>query len=198
VPFAGDENPVGTFPSDGAYPAFRECVRARRLRRRLDHLDAGRYNAGKLTIRPSKAAIKRVKHRLAVEMRALRGANAAAVLAKINPIVRGWANYYRGSGVVQDLRGPGPLPVATHLQMGVSQPSEQAEGLDISQYYERPLRSLSGTSPARRPRATQPYRMGTMASGHPQSDHQAPCDRPRGQGHGRRGDELAGDGRKRR
>jgi RNA-directed DNA polymerase len=30
-------------------------------------------------------------------MRALRGANAAAVLAKINPIVRGWANYYRGA-----------------------------------------------------------------------------------------------------
>ena len=30
-------------------------------------------------------------------MRALRGSNATAVLAKINPIVRGWANYYRGA-----------------------------------------------------------------------------------------------------
>jgi RNA-directed DNA polymerase len=56
-----------------------------------------RRYAGKLITRPSKAAVKRVKHRLAVEMRALRGANAAAVLAKINPIVRGWANYYRGA-----------------------------------------------------------------------------------------------------
>jgi RNA-directed DNA polymerase len=56
-----------------------------------------RRHAGKLITRPSKAAIKRVKHRLAVEIRALRGANAAAVLAKINPIVRGWANYYRGA-----------------------------------------------------------------------------------------------------
>jgi RNA-directed DNA polymerase len=56
-----------------------------------------RRHAGKLITRASKAAIKRVKHRLAVEMRALRGANAAAVLAKINPIVRGWANYYRGA-----------------------------------------------------------------------------------------------------
>ncbi|OKI46821.1 group II intron reverse transcriptase/maturase [Micromonospora sp. CB01531] len=56
-----------------------------------------RHQHGKLLTRPSKAAIKRVKHRLAVEMRALRGANAAAVLAKINPIVRGWANYYRGA-----------------------------------------------------------------------------------------------------
>jgi RNA-directed DNA polymerase len=56
-----------------------------------------RRHAGKLITRASKAAVKRVKHRLAVEMRALRGANAAAVLAKINPIVRGWANYYRGA-----------------------------------------------------------------------------------------------------
>ena len=56
-----------------------------------------RRHSGKLITRPSKAAVKRVKHRLAAEMRALRGGNAAAVLAKINPIVRGWANYYRGA-----------------------------------------------------------------------------------------------------
>ena len=56
-----------------------------------------RRHAGKLITRPSKAAIKRVKQRLAAEMRALRGGNAAAVLAKINPIARGWANYYRGA-----------------------------------------------------------------------------------------------------
>ncbi len=28
-------------------------------------------------------------------MRALRGSNAAAVLARLNPIIRGWAAYYR-------------------------------------------------------------------------------------------------------
>jgi RNA-directed DNA polymerase len=56
-----------------------------------------RRHAGKLITRPSKAAVTRVKHRLAVEMRALRGSNAAAILAEINPIVRGWANYYRGA-----------------------------------------------------------------------------------------------------
>ena len=48
-----------------------------------------RRHAGKLITRPSKAAVKRVKHRLAAEMRALRGGNAAAVLATINPIARG-------------------------------------------------------------------------------------------------------------
>jgi len=55
-----------------------------------------RRHRGKLLIKPGKAAIKRVKKRLAAEMRALRGANAAAVLTTVNPIIRGWANYYRG------------------------------------------------------------------------------------------------------
>jgi RNA-directed DNA polymerase len=72
---------------------------------RIVHLDDGfdflgftarRYH-GKLLIKPSKAAIKRVKKRLAADMRALRGANTAMVLATINPITRGWANYYRGA-----------------------------------------------------------------------------------------------------
>lgn len=71
---------------------------------RIVHLDDGfdflgftvRRHQGKLIIKPSKAAITRVTQRLAAEMRALRGANAAMVLATINPITRGWANYYRG------------------------------------------------------------------------------------------------------
>jgi RNA-directed DNA polymerase len=49
----------------------------------------------KLLIKPSEAAMRRVRERLRAEMRALRGANALAVLRKINPIVRGWAAYYR-------------------------------------------------------------------------------------------------------
>jgi RNA-directed DNA polymerase len=54
-----------------------------------------RYH-GKLLIKPSKAAVKRIRNRLSVEMRSLRGSNAKAVLARIVPIVRGWAAYYRG------------------------------------------------------------------------------------------------------
>lgn len=50
----------------------------------------------KLLIKPSKDAVKRIKLRLATELRTLRGANAAAVLHTINPIVHGWAAYYRG------------------------------------------------------------------------------------------------------
>ena len=51
---------------------------------------------GKLLIKPSKAAVKRIRSRLAAEMRILRGSNAKAVLATIVPIVRGWTAYYRG------------------------------------------------------------------------------------------------------
>jgi len=54
-----------------------------------------RYH-GKLLIKPSKAAVKRVRERLRTELRSLRGANAAAVLKRLNPIIRGWAAYYRG------------------------------------------------------------------------------------------------------
>ena len=55
-----------------------------------------RYRNGKLLITPSPAAVKRLRKRLADEMRALRGSNAAAVIAALTPIIRGWAAYYRG------------------------------------------------------------------------------------------------------
>ena len=57
--------------------------------------DLRRYPNGKLLIKPSAKAIKRFRERLAREFRALRGANVAAVLAKIVPITRGWVAYYR-------------------------------------------------------------------------------------------------------
>lgn len=71
---------------------------------RITHLDEGcdflgfnvrRYH-GRLLIKPSKTAVKRIRGRLSRQMRALRGANATAVLATIVPITRGWAAYYRG------------------------------------------------------------------------------------------------------
>jgi RNA-directed DNA polymerase len=55
-----------------------------------------RYNNRKLLIKPSKAAVRRLRERLAAETRALRGSNAVAVIATLNPIIRGWAAYYRG------------------------------------------------------------------------------------------------------
>ena len=70
---------------------------------RIVNLDEGfdflgftvRRQSGKLLIKPSKAAIRRIRGRLRTEMRSLRGANVAMVLKRLTPIVRGWAAYYR-------------------------------------------------------------------------------------------------------
>jgi RNA-directed DNA polymerase len=56
-----------------------------------------RRYGGKLLTKPSESAIKRLRKRLATEMRSLRGSNAGAVLARLNPIIRGWAAYYRAA-----------------------------------------------------------------------------------------------------
>ncbi|MCL3995503.1 group II intron reverse transcriptase/maturase [Streptomyces lavenduligriseus] len=50
---------------------------------------------GKLIIKPSQAARKRLRERLRSEMRALQGASVEAVLMKLSPIIRGWTAYYR-------------------------------------------------------------------------------------------------------
>jgi RNA-directed DNA polymerase len=54
-----------------------------------------RYPNRKLLIKPSKAAVRRLRERLAAETRRLRGGNAMAVIAALNPVIRGWAAYYR-------------------------------------------------------------------------------------------------------
>ena len=53
-----------------------------------------RYH-GKLLIKPSKAAVRRIRERLRTEMLSLRGANAKAVLHRLTPTIRGWSTYYR-------------------------------------------------------------------------------------------------------
>lgn len=50
----------------------------------------------KLLIKPSSTAVKRMRQRIKAEVRSLRGANAEAVVRRLNPIIRGWAAYYRG------------------------------------------------------------------------------------------------------
>jgi RNA-directed DNA polymerase len=50
---------------------------------------------GKLLRKPSKQAVNRIRERLRTELRSLRGSNAQAVIKRLNPIIRGWAAYYR-------------------------------------------------------------------------------------------------------
>ncbi|MCA1675348.1 MAG: group II intron reverse transcriptase/maturase, partial [Actinobacteria bacterium] len=54
-----------------------------------------RRHRGKLLTKPSKAALRRIRKRLATEVRALRGNNATAVSGRLNPIIKGWTAYYR-------------------------------------------------------------------------------------------------------
>jgi RNA-directed DNA polymerase len=58
--------------------------------------DQGGRRPGKLLIKPSLDAVRRIRKRLAEEARRMRGSNAMAVIAGLNPIIRGWAAYYRG------------------------------------------------------------------------------------------------------
>jgi RNA-directed DNA polymerase len=70
----------------------------------ITHLDQGvdflgfsirRFRGRKLLTKPSNDALRRIRKRLSTEVKALRGANADAVIAKLNPIITGWAAYYR-------------------------------------------------------------------------------------------------------
>jgi RNA-directed DNA polymerase len=49
----------------------------------------------KVLTKPSTDALKKIRRRLARELRDLRGAPTTAVVGQLNPIVRGQANYYR-------------------------------------------------------------------------------------------------------
>jgi RNA-directed DNA polymerase len=70
---------------------------------RVVHLNEGfdflgfnvRRYRGKPLIKPSKVAIRRIRERLRTELRSLRGTNARIVIRRLNPIIRGWAAYYR-------------------------------------------------------------------------------------------------------
>lgn len=48
-----------------------------------------------LLIRPSKKAVNKLRNTLREQWLALNGTNVEAVLGKLNPIIRGWANYHR-------------------------------------------------------------------------------------------------------
>jgi RNA-directed DNA polymerase len=49
----------------------------------------------KLLIKPSKASVQEFRNRLKQEWMSLKGHNVGAVIKRLNPILRGWANYYK-------------------------------------------------------------------------------------------------------
>jgi RNA-directed DNA polymerase len=118
-----------------------------------------RHQPAKLLIRPSQDAVRRIRHRLAEELRNLRGCNAMTVIARLNPIIRGWAAYYRGVGVQQGVQRAGQPHVVAHLPVGPTQPPHQVEEVDrapllrpVQQVQEQPMGVRRPRSRRQRPR----------------------------------------------
>ena len=110
---------------------------------RIVHLSQGfdflgfsirRYPNGKLLTKPSKEAMRRIRKRLSNEAIAMRGANADALIARLNPIITvlrgGMGRVLPDRGVQARLRHAGRPPVETRLEMGELLPPEQTEALD--------------------------------------------------------------------
>jgi RNA-directed DNA polymerase len=119
---------------------------------RIVHLDDGldflgynvrRYH-GKLLIKPSKAAVRQLRERLAAEVKALNGSNGTAVISKLNPIIRGWSAYYRNA-------------VSSHTfsaldnHVGRPHPPEQTEDLGRQPTLRQVPPSQAGPLDLRRP-----------------------------------------------
>jgi len=75
---------------------------------RIVHLSQGfdflgfsirRYPNGKLLTKPSKEAMRRIRERLSAEAIAMRGANADALIARLNPIITGMGRVLPDRGV---------------------------------------------------------------------------------------------------
>ena len=109
-----------------------------------------RYGAKPL-IKPSKAAVRRIRERLRTELRSLRGSNAHAVIKKLNPIIRGWATYYRTQVSSEIFDSLDSIPVAAHLQVGQVQPPEQAEALGLRPVLRQVQQVQAGPMGVRRP-----------------------------------------------
>ena len=135
------------------------------------HLDDGfdflgfnvRRYGKKLLIKPSKAAVKRVRARLAAEMRALRGANASAVIATINPIVRGWAAYYRSAVSTDTFQALDnhlwKLTYKWALYRHKPKPGQKTSGVEDVSEPVHPIMNEDGDPPGAAPAAHDPSLM---------------------------------------
>ena len=127
---------------------------------RIVHLDDGvdflgfnvRRYRGKLLIKPSKAAVKRIRARLTAEMRALRGHNAQMVLIRLNPDHPGLVGLLPALRVRPGVQRAGPPRVEARLQVGEILPSAQGEALDHRPVLRRVQLGQARPVGVRRPR----------------------------------------------
>ena len=88
-------------------------------------------------IKPSSAAIRRIRERLRAEMRSLRGINVSGVIKRLNPIIRGWAAYYRTQVSSDTFTAlDGYLWKLTYKWARLSHPNKSRHWV-ISRYFDR-------------------------------------------------------------
>lgn len=95
------------------------------------------YPNGKLLIKPSNAAAKRFRTRLRTEVRNLYGANSLAVITKLNPILRGWAAYYRTAVSKQVFASIDHTLVWTMLKWGRHRHETKSYRWIVNRYFGR-------------------------------------------------------------
>jgi RNA-directed DNA polymerase len=105
-----------------------------------------RYRNGKLLIKPSPAAVRRLRERLAKEVRGLRGSKRGGGHRQAQPHHPGLGRLLPRGGVQQGLLRSGQLPVEADLQVGQTQPPQQVEEVgcqtllrQVQQVQERPV-----------------------------------------------------------
>jgi hypothetical protein len=84
---------------------------------------------GKLLIKPSPAAVKRIRQRLAAEVRSLPGSQRRSSDPTAQPDHPGLGHLLPGRGLQRGVLHGGPSPVGAPLPVGVARPPEQAEAL---------------------------------------------------------------------
>jgi RNA-directed DNA polymerase len=139
------------------------------------HLDDGvdflgfnvRRYRGKLLIKPSKAAVKRIRARLTAEMKALRGHNAQMVLIRLNPIIRGWSAYYRHAVSARVFNELDNHVWKARLQVGEVLPSAQVEALDHRPVLRCVQLKTARPVGVRRPRQRRPPAQVRLDEDHP-------------------------------
>ena len=110
---------------------------------KIVHLDEGfdflgfhvQRHRGKLLITPSKAALVRIRDRIATELKALAWGSGSGGDPAAEPDHSGLVVLLPGSGGVGGLRLAGHSPVASHLQVGQTEPPNKSKRWVVARYF---------------------------------------------------------------